>query len=91
MGALCGGGGGVTVLVGSCWANTRVRATSSALPPPLALSGKEVALPLRVTVCRGGSSGKAMQLGAGRVLFHVRATATVAPLPLDWELPHHHP
>ena len=34
------------------------------------------------SLCREGSSGEAMPLDAGRVLLHVGAAATEAPVPL---------
>ena len=65
------------VLVGSGGASTGVLATSSTVSPPTRKT-----LPRRVTVRRGGYSGEAMPLDAGRVLLHVGAAATVAPVPL---------
>ena len=54
-----------------------VWATSSTVSPP-----RRYSLLRRVTVCRGGFRGEAMPLDAGRVLFHVLAAATMAPVPL---------
>ena len=53
-------------------------------PPPLLchLPPMRQTRPRCVTVHRGGSSGEVMPLGAGRVLFHVGAADTVAPVPL---------
>ena len=67
-------GGGVSWVR---WASTGVQATTSTVSPLMRQTR-----PRCVTVHRRGSSGEVMPRGAGRVLFHVGAAATVVPVPL---------
>ena len=64
------------MLVESGGANTGARVTSSTMY-------HRRVKPFLDAVRRGGSSGEAMPLGAGRVFFHAWAEATVVPVPLE--------